>query len=173
VRREIKCVEMSGCWCCHEAFARSDRASVGRCEERLKDKPGGQILQSLLLMVGGAVVFREVVATIGRTGGLVISELLMVVMIAQPPVLHVHCFCALWQYDVGYNAKGGAVVHLNGRGGLFMPQFFKEHSARYCLACVDVKRAKFGFSSGGHDGFDILGGIQDSTIIPRIMLLLA
>ncbi len=86
-------------------------------------------------------MFREVVATIGRTGEPVISELLLIVTIVQPPVLHVHCLRASWQYVVGYDAKGGAVVRLNVRGGLFMPQFFKERSAWYCLTCIDVKHA--------------------------------
>ncbi len=90
-------------------------------------------------MVGGAVVFCEVVVMIGRTKAPVISELLLIVMIAQPPVLHVHRLCELWQYFVGYDAKGSAVVRLNGPGGLFMPQFFEECLAWYCLVCVDVK----------------------------------
>ncbi len=80
-------------------------------------------------MVGGEVVFCEVVAMIGRTGVQVISELLLVVMIAQPPVSHVHRLHASWQYVVGYDTKGGAVVRLNGHGGLFMSQFFKERLA--------------------------------------------
>ncbi len=87
------------------------------------------------------MVICEVVATIGRTRAPVISELLLVVTITQPPVPHVHCLCVLWQYVVGYDAKGGAVVHLNGCGGFFMPQFFEEHLAWYCHECIDVKHA--------------------------------
>jgi hypothetical protein len=120
-------------------------------------------------MVGGAVVFHEVVTTIGRTWVPVISELLLGVTIMQPSVL-LYCFCASWQYAVGYDAKGNAVVCLNGRGGLFMTQFFEDHLAWYCLVCIDVERAKLGFGSRGHDRFDYLGGIQDSTIVETLLV---
>jgi hypothetical protein len=86
--------------------------------EHVKEKLGGQILRVLLLMVGSAVMLCEVFATIGWARAPVISEVLLVVMIAQPPVLHVHCFCASGQNVVSYYAKGGAVICLDGGRGL-------------------------------------------------------
>jgi hypothetical protein len=114
---------MSGCCCgqercLHEAFAGSGRVSVGLRVERIKDKLGGQILHALLLMVGGAVMLREVVDAIGWARAPVISEVLLVVTIAQPPVSHVHCFCESGKNVVGYHAEGGAVICLDGGRGL-------------------------------------------------------
>jgi hypothetical protein len=79
-------------------------------------------------VVGGAVVFREVVAAVGRARAPVVLELILLIAVVEPPKMHVHGFCAVGQDVVGHDAQGSAIVSLDWGGGLFVAQFVKEGS---------------------------------------------
>ncbi len=74
-------------------------------------------------------MFLEVVAVVlGRAWVPVVSELILLVAVAEPPKPHVHGFCAAGQDVVDHNAQGGAIVGLDWCGGLFVAQFVEEVS---------------------------------------------
>ena len=101
---------------------------VGGGVQGVEDEGWGKELRSFLGMVGGAVVFCEVVAAVGRARAPVVSESILLVVVAEPPKTHVHGFCAAGQDVVGHNAQGSAIVGLDWGGGLFVAQFVEEGS---------------------------------------------
>jgi hypothetical protein len=57
---------------------------------------------------------------------------------AQPVESHVHGFSAFGLDGVVYNAKGGRVVGLNGRGWLWVAHFEKEVSQGNDFTGIDI-----------------------------------
>ncbi len=58
-----------------------------------------------------------------------------------------------------------AIVGLYWRWGLFVSHFFECVLLGDDLAGVDIQCTKFGFGSGGHDGLDYLGKVEDRAIV--------
>jgi hypothetical protein len=113
-------------WQLHDTFAGGGRVPVGGGVQGVEDEGWGKELRSFLGMVGGAVVFCEVVAMAGRVLVPVVIELILLAAVAEPPKTHFHGFCALGQYSVGHNTQGSAIVGLDWGGGLFVAQFVEE-----------------------------------------------
>jgi hypothetical protein len=67
---------------------------------------------------------------------LAVSELILLVAVAEPPKTHVHGFCVAGQDVVGHNALGSVIVGFDWGGGLFVAQFVKKGSTWHCFACV-------------------------------------
>ncbi len=76
----------------------------------MDDEKWGEDLASFILVVSAAMVLRPIVAVVGRAGAPKISELFLVVTVAQPSKSHVHGFGSARHDIVGYNTECGAVV---------------------------------------------------------------
>ncbi len=97
------------------------------------------------------MVFRELVAMVARVQAPVVSELLLIIAVAEPPKTHVHGLCVAGQDVVGHNAQGGAIVGLGWGDGLFVAHFVEEGLTWHGFVCVYVERFKLGFCSQRHD----------------------
>ena len=93
------------------------------------------------------------------------AELALVGAASAPVEAHVHGL-KLFASDVERDdAKRSCVVRLHWRRGLFVPHLFKGVSYRDGFVAVDEECAEFGFSRGGHDGFDHLRGCENGAIV--------
>jgi hypothetical protein len=78
---------------------------------------------------------------------------------------HVHCFCLLQLGVIIDDGKCRAVVGLYWRWGLLVSHFFKFMLLGDGLMGIDVQCTEFSFGSGGHDGLDELGKVEDRAIV--------
>ena len=67
-----------------------------------------------------------VICIVEFSGSPVDSKLILTFAIAQPVEMHIHGFCAFWLDLTIDDALGHGVVSLDGRGWLFVPQFFED-----------------------------------------------
>jgi len=89
---------------------------------------GEQIGGSHGLVVGGGMVLRKVVGSIGDAGLPEDVELALVGPVAEPIESHVDRFGASLFYSVIGNAAGSVVVSLDRRGWLGMAQFVQGNA---------------------------------------------
>jgi hypothetical protein len=78
---------------------------------------------------------------------------------------HVHCFCLSWLDVIIDNTECRAVVSFYRRWGLLVSHFFECMLLGDGLAGVDIQHTEFSFGSGGHDGLDELGKVEDRAIV--------
>jgi hypothetical protein len=94
---------------------------------------------ALLNMMGGAVMIGPVVSQVCCAGPPEEVELALGFTASQLVKLHVHCFDLPWLNVACDNSKGGAVISLHWRGGLWVAHFFQELSLWDCLACIYIE----------------------------------
>ncbi len=111
---------------------------VCRCAECVDDKFGGEKLGAFFTVVGGAMVFGPVVSFFCGSGTPVIFEMFLVFAVAEPPIVHVHGFGSSGENVVGDNAKGSAIVSLDGSRWLLVSHFLEESATWDGFVSIDV-----------------------------------
>ena len=120
-------------------------------------------------MMGGRVVFREIVSQILFSGTPVYVKLTFLYPILEPVEAQVNGFGSFLFDGVCEDSLACGIVSLEWCGRLWVSQFFQGCSEWACILGIVKGCADFGFSSGGEDiahdsDQNVDGGIDERRV---------
>ena len=104
-----------------------------------------------LAVMRGKMMLGMVICQVGGPGTPIYDELFLPGSALHPIEAHVDCFGALLLHRVVGETNGGGVVHLDGRGRLWMAHFGECSADGNGLLGVEIGGADFGLSCRAHD----------------------
>lgn len=116
-------------------------------------------------VMGSWMMLGEVISEDARTAVPVDGEMMLVIRSGfDPEIAHVHGLGTAQLDSVVDNASRGGVVGLDGRVGLWKPEFFEGSADGFCLFAVVEEPTKFRFSSGGDDFFEAPSDNENGSV---------
>ena len=108
-----------------------------------------QVDGTMLVVVGGAVVFGEVIGSIIFSSAPMNDKLFLVYSVTDPIEMHVDGFGSTLFNSVIGNSSGSTVVGLDDSRGLWVAHFEESGAKCCCLFAVVEQRAEFSFGGTG------------------------
>ena len=108
-----------------------------------------QVDGTMLSVVGGAVMFGEVIGSIIFSSAPVNNKLVLFYSVTDPIETHVDGFGSTLFYSVVGDSSGGAVIGLDDSWGLGVSHFDESGAKCHCFFAVVEQCAEFSFGCTG------------------------